>query len=209
MSSKKRIVPVPRQTPRPRCLARWPPPGRPATLGRMQRKQLFLLALACTWALGASAQWQWVDKDGRKVFSDRPPPQDVPEKNILKQPSLRALPAPAPAPAASAPAAEASAAAATAPASAAAARDKQLEDKKAKAEAAEAARQKAEEKAQAERLAKARADNCTRARRSVASLTSGALMAHTNAQGERVFMDDATREAELRRAQAMVASDCQ
>ncbi|WP_216088085.1 DUF4124 domain-containing protein, partial [Shigella flexneri] len=39
---------------------------------------------------------QWVDKDGRKVFSDRPPPVDVPAKNILKQPGGSLQPAPRP-----------------------------------------------------------------------------------------------------------------
>jgi hypothetical protein len=34
----------------------------------------------------AMAQWQWLDKDGRKVFSDRAPPPDVMEKDILKRP---------------------------------------------------------------------------------------------------------------------------
>ena len=38
----------------------------------MKMHKLLLLAVACTWALGAAAQWQWIDKDGRKVFSDRP-----------------------------------------------------------------------------------------------------------------------------------------
>ncbi|MEK9952912.1 MAG: DUF4124 domain-containing protein [Curvibacter sp.] len=38
-----------------------------------------LLVLAgCLYALSASAQWQWLDKDGRRVFSDRPPPAEVP-----------------------------------------------------------------------------------------------------------------------------------
>ena len=52
----------------------------------MKMHKLLLLAVACTWALGAAAQWQWIDKDGRKVFSDRPPPAEVPAKSILKQP---------------------------------------------------------------------------------------------------------------------------
>ncbi|MBF9265764.1 DUF4124 domain-containing protein, partial [Paracidovorax cattleyae] len=52
----------------------------------MKFHRLLVLACACSWALGASAQWQWIDKDGRKVFSDRPPPTDVPARNILKQP---------------------------------------------------------------------------------------------------------------------------
>ena len=72
-------------------------------LVRMKMHKFLLLAVACTWAMGAAAQWQWIDKDGRKVFSDRPPPQDTPEKNILKQPG-GGVPRSAPAPVAAAPA---------------------------------------------------------------------------------------------------------
>ncbi|MFX6884193.1 DUF4124 domain-containing protein, partial [Acinetobacter baumannii] len=65
--------------------------------------------------MGAAAQWQWIDKDGRKVFSDRPPPQEIPEKNILKQPggtrAARPAAAPVPADAAAVPAPGTSAAA--------------------------------------------------------------------------------------------------
>ena len=42
--------------------------------------------VACLAALTAAAQWQWLDKDGRKVYSDRAPPADVLEKNIVKRP---------------------------------------------------------------------------------------------------------------------------
>ncbi|MBP8183230.1 MAG: DUF4124 domain-containing protein, partial [Rhodoferax sp.] len=38
----------------------------------------------------ASAQWQWVGKDGHKVFSDRAPPPEVQEKDILKRPGGKA-----------------------------------------------------------------------------------------------------------------------
>ncbi|PWW48919.1 DUF4124 domain-containing protein [Melaminivora alkalimesophila] len=174
----------------------------------MQVKKLLLLALAGAFTLGASAQWQWIDKDGRKVFSDRPPPQDVPDRNILKQPHQRAATfAPAAAPAPQDGTEGAGAAGEPAPPQPSR-QDKELEAKKAKAEAAEAARLEAEEKARAERAARLRAENCTQARRMATTLGSGAPLAHINAQGERVVMDDATRAAELRRAQSVIASDC-
>ena len=50
----------------------------------MKSLRLLLLAAACAMPALALAQWQWIDKDGRKVFSDRPPPADVPESKILK-----------------------------------------------------------------------------------------------------------------------------
>jgi hypothetical protein len=173
----------------------------------MKMHKLLLLAVACTWALGAAAQWQWIDKDGRKVFSDRPPPSDIPAKSILKQPggsgTLRIAPdAAAAASADSEATAPAVAKAASKPA--ATGKDKELEEKKAQAEAAEAAKKKAED----EKLARAKAENCTRARSAKAELETGRPTRITNAQGERVFMDEAARNAEIKRASDIMAKDC-
>ena len=172
----------------------------------MKMHKLLLLAVACTWALGAAAQWQWIDKDGRKVFSDRPPPAEVPVKSILKQPGGAPIARPAAAPEASSAENAAPAAAASKPAAkpVAAGKDKELEEKKAAAEAAEAAKKKAEE----EKIARAKAENCTRARQAKATLESGVLMKQTNAQGERVIMDEASRNAEIKRTNDIIASDC-
>ncbi|MGE8374965.1 MAG: DUF4124 domain-containing protein, partial [Diaphorobacter nitroreducens] len=63
-------------------------------------------------------------------------------------------------------------------------------------------------KAVEDRVAKARADNCARAKRAKEQLAPGQLVSNVNAKGERGFMDDATRAAELRRAEATIASDC-
>lgn len=188
----------------------WRVAGHTAKLVHMKMHKILLLAVACTWAMGAAAQWQWIDKDGRKVFSDRPPPADIQEKNILKQPggNLPARPAAAPAAAATgdAPAATAPAtAAATAPKPAAGSgKDKELEEKKAQAEAAEAAKKKAED----EKIAKTKAENCTRARAAKAAFDAGKPITQTNAQGERIFLDGTARAAEAKRIDGIVASDC-
>jgi len=156
-----------------------------------------LLAVATTLACTAAvAQWQWVDSSGRKVFSDTPPPPGIPDKDILK----RANPA-AVKPAAQAPAAP-SAAAPKAPQISG--RDEQLEARKKQAEAQEQALKKAE----ADKLAKARQDNCERAKRSKAALDSGVRMATTNAKGEREIMDDAARAAEAKRVNEIIQSSC-
>ena len=149
----------------------------------------------------AQSQWEWLDKGGRKVYSDLPPPSDIPDKNILKHPSGFVV-----TPVASPDAGQDTPSSTAAPASGAPGngKDKELEEAKAKAEAAEAAKKKAEE----QRIAKQKADNCERAKRAKTTLTSGRLMTHTNAQGEVGFMDDATREAELRRADEAIASNC-
>jgi len=159
-----------------------------------------LLVLACASTPLAFAQWQWVDKDGRKVFSDQPPPASVPADKVLKRPGNRPAPAEP----------EPVAAAASAPKAAAASmpkvtgKDKELEEKKKAVAAAEAEKKKQQE----EEHAKARAENCTRARQAKATLDSGVRLTVTNAKGEREIMDDASRNAEARRLQSIIDKDC-
>lgn len=170
----------------------------------MKMHKLFLLALACTWSAGAFAQWQWTDKEGRKVFSDRAPPPEVPASAILKQPGMRPAAAPAAAPsAASAPATPANSAAAPS-AARAPGTDKELEEKKAQAEVAEARQKKLED----DQRAAARADNCSRAQRAKTTLGSERPIRQTNAKGELVILDTHERVAEARRVQGIIDSDC-
>lgn len=167
----------------------------------MKYLQKFLFGAACLVSLAASAQWQWTDKDGRKVFSDRAPPSEVPEKNIIKRPGNRPTPPTAtdssPNPAASAPQGAASAPKVSGV-------DKELLDKKKKAEEAEVAKRKTEE----ERVLKAKVENCARAKQAKISLSSNARIAHFNEKGEQTLMDDATRAAEIKRIQSIIESDC-
>ncbi len=163
-----------------------------------------VLGCACALPLSASAQWQWVDNNGKKVFSDQPPPTDIPEKNILR----RAGPSPsarAPAPVTPTPEGSTDTAAAPKPAPPKPTGvDKELEEKTKKAEA----EQKAKEAAEAAKIAKAKADNCARAREGKATIDSGIRLAKVNAKGEREIMDDAARAAEQKRVQSVIDSDC-
>lgn len=146
------------------------------------------------------AQWQWVDGTGRKVFSDTPPPASIPDKNILKKPGMSVAPT-----VAAAEPATASAPAANAPAAPQIpARDTELEAKKKQAEQAEEAKKKAE----LERVNKARAESCERARKAKITMDSGVRMATTNAKGEREIMDDKTKAAESQRMDGIIRSDC-
>jgi hypothetical protein len=156
-------------------------------------------AIACA-PLLALAQWQYLDKDGRKVFSDQPPPADVPASRILKQPGSRAAAAPEATPVA----APAPAAAAPAGAGRDKGLDKALEDKRKQAEAAAAEKKKAEE----ERVAAVKAENCQRARSGKTALDSGMRMARVNDKGEREILDDNQRAAEARQLQAVIDRDC-
>lgn len=165
---------------------------------------VFTLVMLCASSLfsaNALAQWQWTDAQGRKVYSDLPPPVSVPADRIVKQPG------PAKAAAQAAPPA-AGPAAASPPALRGNGIDAELQAKKNAEEAEKAKREQAQTDAQEKKQAQARQDNCTRAKAAQTALTDGRLIAHTNAQGERVFMDDAARAAERQRAQNAITSDC-
>lgn len=172
--------------------------------------RLSMALLICLLSAGAQAQWQWIDKDGRKVFSDRGPPPDIPAKSILKQPGgtgRAALPA---AVAADAPARAASAASPSGDGQELATPtlsgvDKELADKKKQANAAEAAKARAND----ERAKQARTENCTRAKTSKALMDSGVRVSlSTNAKGEREVLDDAGRAAENKRIQLAIDASC-
>jgi len=160
-----------------------------------------LLLIAATLTappLAAQTQWKWRDASGRIQYSDRPPPLSVPDQAILSRPG-NANPVGGTAGAAQ-PASKASAASAPA----ASAVDPALAEKRRQAEAAEAAKRKAEE----EKLARQRQDNCQRAREYLRTLESGIRIARANAQGDREFLDDAQRQSEVTRAREVIGSDC-
>jgi hypothetical protein len=193
---------------------------------------LLLAAGLCVSAWG-QVQWGWTDANGQRQYSDRPPPADVPQKNIFKRPpgseppparvygdptprppasaasapaSAASAPASAPAarPAASAPAASASGAASAAKADASKPLTPEEAFQKRRKEQAEA-----EAKAQKEAADKARLDErCAKARGYVKALQDGQRIARTDAQGNRALLDDAERQKELARAQQDVAENC-
>ena len=155
----------------------------------------------------ADAQWRWRDKSGQVNASDRPPPKDVPDKDILSRPTADARRAAAAQVAAPASGAEGSAGA-TSPAAAASAPptalEREVQARKRNAEQEQAAKAKAEE----ERLSTQRAENCRAARGHLVALDSGQRISRTNEKGEREVLDDKGRADEQRRAREVVASDC-
>jgi hypothetical protein len=153
-----------------------------------------LIVLACAAAPACFAQWQWLDASGRKVFSDQPPPPDIPASRILKQPGKHAAAMEAAAPMA-APAPAAPKVSGT---------DKELEAKQKAASAAAAAKKKEQD----EETAKVRADNCQRAKTAKATLDSGVRLSTTNSKGEREIMDDNARTAEGKRLQSIIDGNC-
>ncbi|MFO1251597.1 MAG: DUF4124 domain-containing protein [Inhella sp.] len=162
-----------------------------------------LLALCVLMTLGsaqAQGQWKWRDANGKLQYSDRPPPQGTPEKDILARPAgarkpIQIVPfgAKASEPVAGAPGNAASAAAAKSEAEA-----------KSKAAKESEARIKAEEK----RNADIRAQNCASAKQQLATLESGIRIARVTDSGDRMELDDAGRAAEIQKMKAVIASEC-
>ena len=168
-------------------------------------KSLIAIGLLCISA-SSMAQWQWVDRTGRKVFSDQPPPADIPEKSILKRPggSARSLTVvdseeKASAPEQPASAARAPQANASEPALSPAEKKKQQE---------EAAREAAKRKAEEEKIAKAKKENCERAKSSLETLKTGIRIRTVNSKGEHTILDDKARAAEEVRLRKAVAESC-
>lgn len=166
----------------------------------MKIARLALLALACALPLAASAQWVWME-GGRKVYSDKAPPPDIPADRILKAPKGVALPVAETQPAAAG-AATPDGAAGNVPR--VAGKDKTLEERRKQAAAAAADKQKAEEA----KYAALKADNCSRAKQAKASYESGARIARVDDKGEKRFLEDNERAAEVKRLQEVIARDC-
>ncbi|MBX3652792.1 MAG: DUF4124 domain-containing protein [Ramlibacter sp.] len=153
-----------------------------------------LLGLALWLPLIASAQWIWIDKDGKKVFSDRPPPAEIPAKSVLKQPDAKSARQ----------AIDEGKAQPVAAAPKMSGKDKDLMEKKKKLEAAEAEKKAAED----EKIAKAKADNCARATQAKVTYESGVRVAKTNEKGERIILDDSAKDAEIVRIKEIIAQNC-
>ncbi len=142
-------------------------------------KRIIVLAAACLIAPLASAQlYKYVDKDGKTVYTDQPPP-DAAAKPMGNIPT-----GPAPG------------------AKSFVERDKELQKgrDKAKDEA-----KKADEKS---RLAAQREENCKQATANARMYEEGGRFMKTNEQGERVFMGDGEIEAAKVKSRRDVEEAC-
>ncbi len=154
-----------------------------------------ILALACGTAQAQA--FRWVDKDGKVRYGDTPPPgvKATPMKG-----SAGGVAPPPPASAAkdakgNAKDAKGDAKAPVDPAQAF--NERQL---KAKEEAAKAEKERAD--------AETRKKNCDRSQGFLRSLDAGQRISTTNAQGERSFLDDAGRQAQIEETRAEIAKNC-
>ena len=135
-------------------------------------KRIIVLALAVAFAPAAVAQlYKYVDKDGKTVYSDQPPPNV--ESKQVNVPAGRSAPPAAPA----------------ASGKTAVERDKDLEKSR------KEAREKADKQAKAAERDQQAEQRCAAARERHAALSEGGRIYKTDEKGERVFMDDAEIEA--------------
>lgn len=146
----------------------------------MKRSALLIPCLLAS--LVAEAQvYQYKDAAGRTVYSDIPPPGGTPTRTISKDP---------------------------APAGGSAAQqsiaDKELEFRKRQQAQKEAAQKSEKETADAAN----RKEDCVRAQRNLQTLESGQRISSMDEKGERTFMDDTQRTAEIERARKMVTDLC-
>ena len=146
----------------------------------MKHIALAVVVLLVATAVNAEI-YQWKDKNGKTIFSDKPPTENVVEqKKIVSDPST---------------------AGATAPKSVA---DRDLEFRKRQKES-----QENTEKVQKEQAASAeKQENCANARRYQATLESGERVALRDDKGERYFLDDVQRQLEAEKARKAVEASC-
>jgi hypothetical protein len=160
------------------------------------RKALFF-ALAMAFAAAALAQqFKWVDKNGKTQYGDTPPAG-------VKATPLRGSSAPPP----SAPAPEAKAAAKdakAAPKGPLTPAEQEAEFRKRQLEA-QKAREKDEKTAQDQ---EARRTNCANAQEQVRVMESGQRVSRTDAKGERYYVEDDQRAAELAKARKAASAWC-
>jgi len=145
-------------------------------------KRIVLLATIAAIALSAHAQiYQWKDKDGKTVISDKPPVGAVQAQKKYG----------------------AGATSTSAPAQKSLA-EREMDFRKRQKESQELADKTRKEEASAAD----KQENCNKARRQLQLLESGERVALRDEKGERYFMDDAQRSQETAKARTFIESNC-
>jgi hypothetical protein len=172
------------------------------SLGSKRLRCVGTALLGLAFACPAYAQYVWLNDNGSRQYSDRPPPATVPQNRILKAPRGSALvPTPAASADAGSPAMAATSKASQPPQSLA---EKNAEFEKQRLSQAE----KDKKTAEREKLAADRAKNCEQARNYQRTLQSGERIARTDKNGERYFISDDQRAREAAEVRQVVSSDC-
>ena len=159
--------------------------------------RLSMVIVLTLWlALPVSAQmYKWVDENGKVQYSDKPPPGNVKTEAMRKPATVSVIPAPSETKSAAKDAAKA------APKTAA---EQELAFRKRQQEATKLE----QEEVAKEASARARDENCKRAKAAVANLELGGRQVRMDEKGERVFLDEAQIAKETERARQVAAGAC-
>ena len=169
----------------------------------MQKTAALFLVLAATAAM-AGEIYMWKDSSGRVHYSDTPPPGQSNARAVRSSPDPAPKPAPAPAAGQAAPTGTAAPAGQAAAPKQKSIAEQELEFRQRRA-AADEARAKAEKEQAA---AEEKRRSCDSARNQLAALESGQRIARFNEKGEREFLEDTQRAAEVERMRKVVADAC-
>lgn len=177
----------------------------------MQRLKQFAIA-AVLIAIGlpsaALAQaYKWRDEKGQTVYSDQPPPKNIPPGNILQAPKplAAALAAAASAPTSGAAVSAPAGKAAAKPAAPKSVAEQEADFKKRQLDSQKKGKDAADKAAEEQRLVAA----CAGLRQAVAGLEAGQRISRHDEKGERYFINDEQRATEIAKAkQDMAASKC-
>jgi Domain of unknown function (DUF4124) len=148
-------------------------------------------------AIGHAQAYKWRDDKGSIVYSDKPPPSNIPPGNVLQGPKLKQS---APDVVSAKGGVTTGGAKASAPLTLA---EREAESKK---RSAEAAKKSAEEAKKAE-ADSARLEVCKQLRSQLASIDSGQRQRRVNEKGEPTILDDAQVAAEKARVSQQLASN--
>ena len=124
--------------------------------------------------------YKWVDENGRVTYSDQPPVGKVKSQEVVKIQSAT---------------------------NTGAARQVTDQDTQFKKRQDEAAKKQAET-SKKEAVESVRQENCARARGELRALRDNVPLARLNESGERVAIDDATRESEAKRLETFLGENC-
>ena len=166
-------------------------------------RAMTMVLLTGTLATPALAQYVWTDAKGSKQYSDMPPPSSVPNSHILKRPGTTAVGgiatrAPVDDDGSTAPGELA--VKTGAPMTVA---ERNADYQKRKIEQAE----KEKKQAEAARVAAEKNANCEKIQNYNRTLEDGMRISRVDKDGERAFLTDEQREAEIRKNQRAL-KDC-
>lgn len=151
--------------------------------------------------------YKWRDEKGQIVYSDQPPPKNIPPGSILQAPKPTAAALAAAAAASTSGAAVSSPAGKTAakPASPKSVAEQEAEYKKRQLESQKRGKEESDKAAQEQQRVAA----CASLRQALAGLEGGQRISRTDEKGERFFINDEQRAADIAKAkQEMAAAKC-